>query len=533
MLRHALGKQQRLYKRAALAVFFWKPNGMDAFLAHAIVDPSAGASANTREARAARALSLQILGPAGERERPLFRTWRARTGGGKQVGLLVLVDAATDAERDRFAECGERLCAAGAIAGTLRVYAVAPSRDAIVVDLWTTGCATDLPALLWSPRRRLEFARGVAQSLDALHRAGFVHGCLCLDNVLLDDDLQPVLAEAGLVSVPALIARRADASSYAAFVAPEVKSGAAPDVRSDLWSAGRMIERLVAPEEVPQVADLVGRCLSPLAQSRFSNAGELVAAIDAVVAVLPKGERSHANLSPLPEAPRDRQSRTGEAPRASLAGVVTKSEPPRWSAGPAIGGAMAIGIATLAAFFLGLRSAGAITLVEGLMAAAVAAATWSVPALPNASARTRAVARLALALSCAMLVVVVDPLTPIRRAGALRRLQGSETARRAGIAEIVEQGRDFRGLSLVGLDFSGLDLTGADFRAADLSHADFSGARLWAAQLEGAALDGTRLDRANLEDATLDQAFHARSAECDAATRLPRGWRCEAGRPLR
>src|ERR1700690_4131986 len=202
-------------------------DGIDAFLAHAIVDPTAAASGDRPEARAAKALGLQILGLVGER--PVGRTWRARTPAGKQMGLVVIADAAADAERDRFAAAAERLHAAGAVPGAVRVHAVSPARDAFVVDLWTTGCATDLPTLHWPPRRRLEFVRRVAQALDALHRAGIAHGCLCADNVLLDDDLQPVLAEAGLVSVHALLASQSDASEYAAFAAPEVKGGGEPD----------------------------------------------------------------------------------------------------------------------------------------------------------------------------------------------------------------------------------------------------------------------------------------------------------------
>ena len=346
-------------------------DGIDAFLAHAIVDPTAAAAGDSSEARAAKALGLQILGLADER--PSTRTWRARKQDGKLVGLVVIADTATDPERARFAAAAERLHAAGAVPGVVRVHAVSPSRDAFVVDLWTTGCATDLPTLNWPPRRRLEFVRRVTQGLDALHRAGVVHGCLCADNVLLDDDLQPVLAEAGIVSVHALLESRVNAAKYAAFAAPEVKSGAEPDTRSDVWSAGCLLELLVGERDLPHVADIVRRCVAPSPHVRYATAAELAAAIDAVVAILPTGDRI-SRVGAAPDSVRERPSLGRPHPGRGPTAAVT---PARQARAPAIAGAVAMVASALGGFVLGPPSAPARGLFALIAVAGAAVATWA------------------------------------------------------------------------------------------------------------------------------------------------------------
>lgn len=346
-------------------------DGIDAFLAHAIVDPTASGAANRPEARAAKALGLQILGLLGERS-PVS-TWRARKDDGKQVALVVISNSASEAERQRFASVADRLHAAGALPAVVRVHAVSPSRDAFVVDLWTTGCATDLPTLHWPPRRRLEFVRRAMQGLEALHRSGVVHGCLCADNVLLDDDLQPVLAEAGIISVHALSLSKADAPKYAAFAAPEVKSGAEPDVPSDVWSAGRLLELLVGEKELPQVAGIVRRCTATRPQARYASAGELAAALDAVIATLPTGDRI-SRVGSAPDFVRDRPSLARPNPGRGTSRSARSARP---RSVPGIAIAVAMLVSALAGLLLGPPTDAARGLFVCVMGVGVALGAWS------------------------------------------------------------------------------------------------------------------------------------------------------------
>jgi len=335
-------------------------SGMEAVLAHAVVRPTSKVAQGTPDALAAKALGVHVLGTVGER--PLARTLRARTEDGKQVALVVVADAATAEERDRFARSAENLRAAGdAVRGVQRVIAVAPSRDAFLADLWTTGTVADLSTLRWPLRRRLGFARSIVGALDALHGAGLVHGCLCAENVLLDDDLEPVLAEVGMVSVHALLSRGGDASTYATFTAPEVKAGQPVDARSDVYSAGRLVESFVPEKDVPQqVDDFVRRCLSPDPMDRYATAAELVAAIDSAVRRLPTGEgatRADGPSGPPQPLHEPRGKGPSTAKQGSAARVSTKPTERPIATGrrlwPAFVGIAIIAMAIGAAILLG------------------------------------------------------------------------------------------------------------------------------------------------------------------------------------
>jgi hypothetical protein len=363
-----------------------------------------------------------------------------------------------------------------------------------------------------------------------------VHGCLAAGNVLLDDDLEPVLSEAGLVSIPRLSARKGDASLYSPFAAPEVKRGEAAELQSDIWSAGQLLEQLIAENEIPAIVELTRRCSAPVARLRHSSASELLADIDAVLAKLPKdgaaapgprrgsaGEPAgRTGTHPTADATRERPSTGRDAKRAPAEPAATRRAPARW---PALVGVVVVLLAMSVAFVLGVQTPGLRETLTGLVVLGAALMAWAVAPPP----RRARVARVGLVVVLAALAVMVDPIAWALRTGALRRLQGSEIARRAAVMELVDQGRDLRGMKLAGFDLSNLDMSGADLRQADLSHADLSGARLWSAELEGASLEGARLRGADLEETALGQARHVDSAECDRDTRLPEGWHCLDG----
>jgi hypothetical protein len=475
-------------------------------------------------------------------KRSLSSVWRARMLEGpnrdREVALVVVADDATVAVRERFTRMAEDLHAVGeAVDGVLRVQAVAPSRDAFVADLWTTGTARDLHALKWSLRRRLEFASRVARTLDGLHAMGFAHGCLCPENVLLDDDLHPILAEVGLGPPTDAGELRA----YSEFASPEVRAGGAPDAASDVYSFGRLLQEIARSDENPEVVEVVRTCLAP-PRMRYARAGDLVRALAEVVAKLPAEDapvaaapavspvRVPATPEPRP-APRD----SGEhgAPRAigsPSPREALRAESVLGRRAPLVGGSglLFVGLAIVGAFLVGgsdatLRGAFGVCVAVG-----AAVATWLLPSVTRAPV----VARLALAGSVLALLVVFDPLRLAYARVAQHQLHGSEGARRAAIDEIVRLGRDFRGMSLAGVDLSGLDLTGADLRGVDLSRSDLSRTRLWGAEVDGASFEGARLEGTDLDHTHLELA-NVSAAACDATTRLPPTWRCAGSRVSR
>jgi hypothetical protein len=136
-----------------------------------------------------------------------------------------------------------------------------------------------------------------------------------------------------------------------------------------------------------------------------------------------------------------------------------------------------------------------------------------------------------LAAGIAGVILAYDPALFVGRLGALRRLNGDTTARRAAVTELLAKQRDLRGASLTDLDLSGFDMRGADLRGADLAGADLSRANMWGSILDGAVLAGAHLQGTELSGASLAGSAGLGSAECDGATRFPRGWRCVDGRP--
>jgi hypothetical protein len=525
--------------------------------AHEIDEPEGdGADSDSaiKPPRAAGILGLEVLELVSER--PLASTWRARVldgplvspagmpalERGKIVALIVVSERASVTVRERFANTAEDLQATGdAVSGILRVHAVAPSRDALVADLWTTGTAVDLSALRWSLRRRLELVCRVAHSLETLHAMGFAHGCLCPENVLLDDDLHPVLSEVGLAP-PAVVA---ETRAYADYASPEVKAGEAPSAGSDVYSVGRLLQEVVKGSETKEVNEIVRTCLAP-PTLRYASAADLERALSAVAAKLPP-EGSPAAASPAPRRgsepdlgqaaagraaarpARERDTKPENAvPAAGRPAVARPSALGRRSPMVGVAGLLGVAVAIGGAYLLGGSDPSLRVTFMASLALSGAAATWLLPSVEGRAVATR----LLLAAGCAALIVTLDPLARIYASAAQRRIHGTEASRRGAIEEILRLGRDFRGISLAGVDLSGLDLTGADLRGVDLSRADLSHTRLWGAVVDGASFDGARLEGADLDRAALETALVG-SAVCDASTRLPAGWSCKGSRIVR
>ncbi len=425
---------------------------------------------------------------------------------GHEVALTVVRGDALQSDRERFATAARRLCDhREALPGVLRVLAVAASGEAYLTDLCTMGCAKDLAALAWPAKRRLDFARAVAKEVASLHRLGIVHGCLSDENVLLSDDLKPLLAEVGNVSVHDLSERGAEVTSYVAFAAPEVNEGAAPDVRSDVFSMGRLIQYLLRGDDVPQIADVVRKCVAPSPLGRYASAAELASA----------GARA-----PAPPPPRPAAVDVATVPVFETA-EAAPGPPPRWPVPTGV--AFVMGSAALS-FLVGGASANVRAWLSAAMFAGAALAAWGVHPAP----RTPMPLRIAFALAIGVVVLLLDPLALGYRSAASRAVKGDAASRAAAIDQIRQLGRNFKGISLAGVDLSGHDLRGADLRGVDLSGSNLSHARLWGAMLEGASLDGAILVGADLLQTDLSDALHVDSAACSPETLLPKPWSCIA-----
>jgi hypothetical protein len=507
---------------------------MEALFGHALIQPKAKTGEGQAETQAARDLGVTILGSVAGSPTAL-KSWRAHAPDGKTWAMVTLPSAVTPSERKHFAAALSALSAAGgSIRGVLPVRKRAEDNASFLTDLLTTGTAADLSALKWPLARRLEFLAEVARGLEALHAAGLTHGCLCAANILLDDDLKPVLSEAGLVNVSALLARR-EAGPYEAYVAPEIRSGEAPKPAGDLYAVGKLLGELGAngAEKVgPELAEIMNRCLSP-PMGRYASAQELAAALEHAAVAQHEREQMRGRMSePRPVQPEARQSRSERvephtgAPAADFA----RAPSAPWVAPVGLGfsGLLLLVSALVAGALLG----GTNTTLRQLLSVAVplgaALATTLAPPLPRAAV----LARVTLGAGLAALMVFAQPLAFAFRFAAQRQLRGSEASRARAIDDILRLGRDFRGMSLAGADLSNRDLVGADLRGVNLMGANLTGARAMFAEVDGANFDGSQLQGASLAGTQLQLATLG-GAQCDGATTLPASFTCDGRQVVR
>jgi hypothetical protein len=184
----------------------------------------------------------------------LFReTWSAERDGVKVAVHVLKATAANGTPFEAMLLGGATRLSQVTQPGVLRVHEVFPSDRAYVTDLWTVGTAADVGALGWSVRRKITMFEAVCSALGRLHASGLVHGCLRPENVLFDDELHPVLADAGMIDIALALGGDPDgAFGYGPYACAEARYGMPMDVRADVFAAGKLLQFLMmgdAPED--------------------------------------------------------------------------------------------------------------------------------------------------------------------------------------------------------------------------------------------------------------------------------------------
>jgi serine/threonine protein kinase len=161
-----------------------------------------------------------------------------------------------------------------------------------------------------SPSEALSVLEGVANALDAAHKAAIVHRDFKPSNVMMVPEsggLRPVVTDFGLARSNAPIDTQAHTRSLVTvqgqvmgtpgYIAPELLAGRSATVSSDVYALGVTAYRMVAGV-VPNGLDVVlpgvdgrwtqaiRRALSPDPARRFGSAGEFVQAIRGPVSTL-------------------------------------------------------------------------------------------------------------------------------------------------------------------------------------------------------------------------------------------------------
>lgn len=187
-----------------------------------------------------------------------------------------------------------------------------PAARALLEGIDTRG-----PGVLHEPayrRRVLRLLHAVAEALGAAHRAGIVHRDVKPANVLVRDDLAPVLIDFGLARdtlASASLTRSLDVVGTLAYMPPEQgsTSPAAVQASADVYAVGRILLRALAgPEAIadgwrpaatpPNTAEsaparralspaeraLAWHCLSPDPRERYPDANALASELASLLA---------------------------------------------------------------------------------------------------------------------------------------------------------------------------------------------------------------------------------------------------------
>jgi hypothetical protein len=474
-------------------------------------------------------------------QRPLMSVWVGEDKNREKVFLTVVDACGTPAERDRVIGGANAMQKLAGTAGVQNVRRVLEDVDAFVSDFHGAGTAADLVVLRWPTLRKLDFVCRICDALVALHEAGVIHGCLCPDNVLLDDELRPFVTEAGMVSIAqSLEGDPENFFGYGAYASPETARGA-PDARGDVFSVGRLLTFVMldrTPGETVDVMDLnakdstmaaiVRRCTGPAA-NRYASMAELSAELQRCRQMLAPASEEMARRPPLEEAPA-RPARAPVAKGAAPASLASASgtapsrttskatqAAPEMAAAPwwvgAASAAVLVGCVMLAQM-ASLRSQSLHLTLVTLVALAMMGLTTIVPATKEL--------RLGLLVVGLAAAIVLDPI------GRLSQLDSPDASERGAAARtfVIKGGKDLEGMHLQGADLSGLDLTGADLDNADMTGASFAKAKLDHAAVSRASLVQAHFEGASLGGVALEGSYGVETATCDESTVPPEGWMC-------
>jgi serine/threonine-protein kinase len=431
------------------------------------------------------------------------------------------------------------------------VYAVAVNELAFTYDYYDNGSAAGIPALRWDIERTLEFFGRICRAVAALHEMGLTHRSLKPSNVLVDEELRPVLADPGMLGLrdPSLPLSTADAI----YRAPEELGGeSTQSPTADIYGLGRLLWFLLLgtdPEEPyqafatltslegapPGLVRIVRKATAHDPVARYQWVEELVADLarhnehDRVGIGATGGDheppRQMISLLPVPMP----MPRPPVEPRFAVAGQ--RGATGKWRSFERIGGSTGLGIvlvATITVFVAPAPSPEAAELFGIAMTIGLALGTLFLKPYAERPVLFRLTA---FGVALALLVPLeLESLVILRWRYTLEN--GNDETRPQVARFLARRGaRDLRGARLARSDLRRADLGRVDLRMANLSGAKMVGTNLSEADLRGADISGADLSGANLASSTVADAKGWLETNCSRTTAMPRSFACVDGRP--
>jgi hypothetical protein len=172
--------------------------------------------------------------------KPIFRAPGIVVHGGldledREVAVIVLQAVTTDGQKLSFQSIPRYASASG-------IEVIKEEPHVILATPEPKGTFHDLPWSSWRLEERLRHFRGVAHIVQRFHATDVPVGTLSPKYIAVDDKLEPFFLG------PRIAPRSGP------FVAPETASERRIDLRSDVYSLGRLLYFVVAGEEPPREA---------------------------------------------------------------------------------------------------------------------------------------------------------------------------------------------------------------------------------------------------------------------------------------
>jgi CheY-like chemotaxis protein len=232
----------------------------------------------------------------------------------------------TQAERARFTRECEILSQLNhrSIANVLD-YGISERHLYLALEYFPCGSLRDRMKHPISETDALNYARQIGEALQIVHAARIVHRDLKPSNLMLTDDNRLVLIDFGSARTqrtPGDELLQEDCTGTPYYMCPEQTAESEPDARGDLYSLGVVLFEMLAggvpfsgsnltdilaahrdngiprlPERLQMYQPIIDRLLAKNPQDRYPDAGEFLAALDALGTELNSRKRNHAHRS--------------------------------------------------------------------------------------------------------------------------------------------------------------------------------------------------------------------------------------------